>query len=236
MARRGPGRNSGGRSGRGTASGRRSSAGSRGGMLSGLALVAAALAGGSYLYLHTPAVPHEAVPAAPVGREAEPDQTGRAPAPITAAPYPAMTAPSHPEEPQAARKPQASPRSGTALSIEGSAATSPRAPFGTSEEVFEAGARLYAANCAGCHGRPGRNGRGPSAAQFWDHSNPAGLHAIAQPAGALFQATARGNLVQGMPSYGQRLTDTQIWDIALLLRSAHDDLPDPVLRLLRGGR
>ncbi len=117
------------------------------------------------------------------------------------------------------------------------AKSTPRpAPFGTSKEVFEAGARLYAANCAGCHGRPGRNGKGPNAAQFWDRNNGAGSHAIAQPAGALYQSTAVGNLVQGMPSFGQRLTDTQIWDLALLLKSAHDDLPEPVIRLLHAGQ
>lgn len=187
----------------------------------GLAVVAAALAGGSYLYLHTSAVPHAE---APEIRQA-------APAPAV----PGITAP----VPGNAQELGNASRSADPIlppQSVGSPTALPVAPFGTSEEVFEAGARLYAANCAGCHGRPGSNGKGPNAAQFWDRNNAAGRHAIAQSAGAIYQATAKGNLAQGMPSYGQRLTDTQVWDLALLLKSAHEDLPDPVLRLLRGGR
>jgi mono/diheme cytochrome c family protein len=31
------------------------------------------------------------------------------------------------------------------------------APFGTSEDVFEGGAKVYKAQCAGCHGSPGHD-------------------------------------------------------------------------------
>ena len=229
MAKRQPGRSNGTRpgarsgrdSGRSYPPGGRSSATGRSGKLSGLAVIAAALAGGTYLYLHTATAPHSAPPNAPAVREAKPPAASQ---PGLTAPFPA--APSGPQEPGASAG-SAAPLAESAL---------PLAPFGTSEEVFEAGARLYAANCAGCHGRPGRNAGGPAAAQFWDRSKSAGARAISEPVGALYQATAKGNLTQGMPSYGQRLTDSQIWDLALLIKSAHDDLPDPVIRLLRASR
>ena len=221
MARRQPGGKSGARSGprpgRGSASGVRSSASGRRGMLGGLAVVAAALAGGGYLYLHTPAAPRATTTAAPAVGQSAPAR--RAPAeaePYTVAPGTAAPAPTGAEAPASSARAAGAP------------AAPLLAPFGTSEEVFEAGARLYAANCASCHGRPGSNGKGPLAAQFWDPANPAGIHAISEPVGVLYRATAKGNLTQGMPSYGQRLTDAQIWDLALLLKSAHDDLPDPV--------
>ncbi len=35
-----------------------------------------------------------------------------------------------------------------------------------------------------------------------------------------------------MPSYAHILTDTQIWQLALLLKNAGGDLPDPVVKLL----
>ena len=229
MARRQPGRNGGGRSGRGSVSRGQSSGSGHGGVLGALAVVAAALAGGSYLYLHTPATPQADTASGTATQRAEPaPQRPRASAPSAALQQPGgpATFGSSVKHGDSRSQPDsAHPQAGV-----------PSAPFGTSEEVFEAGARVYAANCASCHGRPGRNGSGPSAAQFWDRSNAAGLHAVAEPVGGLYQATAQGNLAQGMPSYGQRLTDTQIWDVALLLRSAHEDLPDPVLRLLRGGR
>lgn len=107
------------------------------------------------------------------------------------------------------------------------------APFGTSEEVFEAGARAYADRCAGCHGSPGRRGaatgRG-AAAQFWDRRH----EGTERPAGEIYESIAAG--APGMPAYRSEMTEAEMWDVALLLQSARGDLPDPVLRLLRGGR
>jgi len=46
------------------------------------------------------------------------------------------------------------------------------APFGTDEDVFEGGAHVYRAQCAGCHGTPGRDvafakSMYPAAPQLW---------------------------------------------------------------------
>ena len=189
--------------------------GGSGQTLAGLAVLAAVLAGGTYLFRHTGA------PSA--GKPESSPAPSRHPAYPSPASKPPSPTPSTPVPPLAAR-------------TSGNGGSTPTAPFGTSEEVFEQGARLYAANCAGCHGRPGKNAKGPLAAQFWNPTNIPGAQAVAQPAGTLFEQTARGNLAQGMPSYAQRLTDTQLWDLALLLKSAHEELPEPVIRLLRGGQ
>ena len=225
MAKRRANRGAGRRAGRGSSPNRRSSSGA-GQIIAGLAVVVAILAGGTFVYRHTTGSPGDAAVAPHVGNSGAP-LTARTPASSSSVTPAATAANPHREQDRSPVVVPPSPAPASASRL---------APFGTSEEVFEGGARLYAANCAGCHGRPGRNAKGPAAAQFWDHGDAAGAHAIAQPVGAIYQATAMGNLVQGMPSYGQRLTDTQLWDVALLLKSAHEDLPEPVLRLLQGGR
>ena len=222
MAKRRANRGTGASLGKGYPGTRRRTSNESGQTIAGLAVVAAVLAGGTYLYRHTTGSPGGAAITPEVRSSAAP-AAGRGPtSPVSTAPVPnSLIAGGKEDHPSAATP---------------SASVFRTAPFGTSEEVFEGGARLYTANCAGCHGRPGQNAKGPSAAQFWDRDNAAGSHAIAQPVGSIYQATAIGNLVQGMPSYGQRLTDTQLWDLALLLKSANQDLPEPVLRLLHTSR
>ena len=104
------------------------------------------------------------------------------------------------------------------------------APFGTSEDVFEAGARIYSVGCAGCHGTPQKNAS-PSAPalQLWRK----GRHTLAARApGDLYDQIAQGAPERGMPAYAHTLTETQIWQLALLLHDADEELPDPVLAIL----
>lgn len=106
----------------------------------------------------------------------------------------------------------------------------PSAPFGTSEDVFEAGAHVYSARCAGCHGSPHQKAAStPSANQFWGKAR----HSVAtQSPGELYTEIAAGVPAKGMPAYAHILTDTQIWQVALLLKNADGDLPDPVVSIL----
>ncbi len=206
--------------------------GTSGQTVASLAALAAVLGGGTALYRYTAA--HPAEPAESSSSRSLPAQSSPLRRHPEAIPTPSAGPSSSPSAPGLSPAPAKASAPSPESSQPAIPGKVPVAPFGTSEEVFESGARLYAANCAGCHGRPGKNGSGPLAAQFWDRTSPAGTQAIAQPAGALYQATAHGNLADGMPSYAQRLTDTQLWDLALLMKSAHDDLPEPVVRLLRG--
>ena len=107
-------------------------------------------------------------------------------------------------------------------------------PFGPSEDVFEAGAKAYHAQCAQCHGAPGHPAaarKGSPAAQFWSNSTGAALANGKEP-GDLYTAIAIGSPKTGMPSYKGKLAEAQIWDIALLLKSAGGDIPDPVKSIL----
>lgn len=112
------------------------------------------------------------------------------------------------------------------------------APFPASEEVFEAAAHTYRAQCSQCHGTPGSEsvlGRAmlPRAQQFFA---PRERRAVAaQAAGEIFWKTAFGIRRSGMPAYNHALTNTQLWQLSLLLHSAGDDLPAPATAILKAG-
>jgi thiosulfate dehydrogenase len=111
-------------------------------------------------------------------------------------------------------------------------------PFPASEDVFEAAARTYRAHCVTCHGGPAHNvaighTMMPHAPQFF---SPADRKATsAQEPGELYWKIAFGIRRSGMPAYTHTLTDTQMWQLSLLLHSAADELPDPVQALLTQG-
>ena len=110
-------------------------------------------------------------------------------------------------------------------------------PFPASEDVFEAAARTYRAHCVTCHGSPAHEaplGRTmmPHAQQFFTRDKKA---TAAQQPGELYWKTAFGIRRSGMPAYSHTLTDTQMWQLSLLLHSASDELPDPVHALLVQG-
>lgn len=111
-------------------------------------------------------------------------------------------------------------------------------PFPSSEDAFEAGAKVYRAQCSQCHGSPGREsvmGRNmrPRAQQFFARADRDALKS--QTAGELYWKTAYGIRRSGMPAYGRTLTDTQLWQLSLLLAASGDQLPDPVTALLQEG-
>ena len=201
---------------------RRPSRGAVAGRLIGaFALGTAVMGGGLYLFEHTQATDRRdagrAVPPA-VGRA-----EGLSELPAGAAPGATGRVGTMPSGKAAAGVPSAGD---TATGTVGRGL--PQAPFGESEEVFETGARVYVAQCAGCHGQPGR--AGSAGGQVWG----AGAAAVAsEPVGLLYGQIANG-VLPGMKGYRGELRETELWDLALLLHNAGQDLPDPVLRILRG--
>jgi thiosulfate dehydrogenase len=111
-------------------------------------------------------------------------------------------------------------------------------PFGTSEDVFESGAHIYRAQCASCHGTPGRDvpfakAMFPSAPQLWKkHSNSEVVGVSDDEAGETYWKVANGIRLSGMPSYKHVLSDTQMWQVSLLLKNADKELPGPVTQIL----
>lgn len=113
-----------------------------------------------------------------------------------------------------------------------------KAPFGTSEDQFEAGAKIYSASCANCHGTPKRSVRFarymyPQPTQlFRKHNDSAVVGVSDDEAGVTFWKIKNGIRLTGMPAYKRIYSDTEMWDVALLLKNADQPLPDPVTKLL----
>lgn len=111
-------------------------------------------------------------------------------------------------------------------------------PFGTSEDAFEAGAHIYQHDCASCHGTPGHDVAFakymyPSAPQLWKkHGSSAVVGVSDDEPGETYWKVANGIRLTGMPSYSHILSETQMWQVSLLLANADKDLPGPVSKIL----
>jgi len=111
-------------------------------------------------------------------------------------------------------------------------------PFGIDEDVYEGGARVYRAQCAACHGTPGRDvafarRMYPTAPQLWKkHAKSDVVGVSDDDPGETYWKVANGIRLSGMPAYAQVLSDTQMWQVTLLLKNADQQLPDPVMRIL----
>jgi len=116
------------------------------------------------------------------------------------------------------------------------------APFGESEDAFEGGAQVYRQNCAACHGLPGHSVAYakfmyPRAPQLWVAHKQHGTGPLVtgvsdDPVGNTYWVVANGVRLTGMPAYSSVLTDTQIWQVSILLKNADQPLPDPVEKIL----
>jgi len=117
-------------------------------------------------------------------------------------------------------------------------------PFGASEDAFEGGATVYRQNCAACHGTPGHDVpyakfMYPRAPQLWDahkkHGTGPQVTGVSDdPVGETYWKVTNGIRLSGMPAYNAVLTDTEIWQVSILLKNADQPLPDPVTKLLTG--
>ena len=112
------------------------------------------------------------------------------------------------------------------------------APFGISEDVFESGAHVYRNQCASCHGTPGHDVpyahyMYPRAPQLWKkHGNKGVVGVSDDEPGETYWKVANGIRLSGMPAYSHVLSDTEMWQVSLLLKNADKELPGPVSQIL----
>ena len=113
-------------------------------------------------------------------------------------------------------------------------------PFGVSEDVYEGGAKVYRAQCAFCHGTPGHDvafakHMYPQAPQLWKKHPRGNVVGVSDdPAGETYWRVANGIRLTGMPSYSHVPSDTEMWQVSLLLKNADKEMPEPVAKILQG--
>lgn len=100
-------------------------------------------------------------------------------------------------------------------------------------ENYMAGGHIYRENCAVCHGIGGGN---PSSVAKGMYPRPPQLIDPKQgvtddPPGETYWKVSNGIRMTGMPSFHQSLTETQIWQVSLMLANL-DKVPPDVTVLL----
>ena len=102
-------------------------------------------------------------------------------------------------------------------------------PVALNEQNLLEGLRLYARNCAVCHGSAkGNAAASPIAKGLYQKPPQFASHGVERdPEGESFWKIKHGIRLTGMPSFGATLSDTDIWKIALFLKHM-DKLPAAV--------
>lgn len=101
-------------------------------------------------------------------------------------------------------------------------------PIPLDEANYMAGAQVYKENCAVCHGLPGKpmtaiaKGMFPKPPELMQ-----GKGVTDDPAGETYWKVVHGIRLTGMPSFRGNLSDTQAWQVSVLLANA-DHLPPSV--------
>ena len=113
-------------------------------------------------------------------------------------------------------------------------------PLQASEENMVAGAHIYSEQCAVCHGfhsKPSRFGTHmfPAAPPLWEkHHNGDVVGVSDDSPGETYWKVANGIRLTGMPSYKELLTETQMWQVSILLANADKPLPPTAVTILNG--
>jgi|CZKZ01.1.fsa_nt_gi mono/diheme cytochrome c family protein len=113
-------------------------------------------------------------------------------------------------------------------------------PIQADENTFVAGAQIYRDQCAACHGVHGKPSSFgvhmfPRTPQLWEkHRNSSVVGVSDDPPGATYWRVVNGIRLTGMPSYKDVLTETEMWQVTLLLANADKPLPPAALDILRG--
>jgi mono/diheme cytochrome c family protein len=113
-------------------------------------------------------------------------------------------------------------------------------PIQADEANLIAGAEIYRDQCATCHGLHGKPSQFaahmfPDAPPLWEkHHHNEVVGVSDDPPGETYWKVDNGIRLTGMPSYKKVLTETQMWQVSLLLANADKHLPPAAVEILRG--
>jgi len=111
-------------------------------------------------------------------------------------------------------------------------------PVEANEATFVAGAHIYRQHCAFCHGVsgvPSQVGKHmfPDAPPLWEKHHGDVVGVSDDPPGETYWKVANGIRLTGMPGYKQVLSETEMWQVSVLLANADKPLPPAALELLK---
>jgi mono/diheme cytochrome c family protein len=115
-----------------------------------------------------------------------------------------------------------------------------RPPLQPDERTLVAGAHIYSQKCAVCHGlhgKPASLGEDmyPKAPPLWERHQSGNAVGVSDDLpGETYWKVANGIRLTGMPAFKTQLTDTEIWQVTLVLANADKPLPPEALTILRG--
>ncbi len=99
-------------------------------------------------------------------------------------------------------------------------------PLTATPDNLAAGAKVYVAHCAVCHGAPGRNRsfglwEYPTAPQLWTKYPNGAVGVSDDPVPVSYWKVDNGIRLTGMPSFQHILSQTEEWQVSLLLSQAN---------------
>lgn len=109
----------------------------------------------------------------------------------------------------------------------------PNPPVSPDETTFLAAAKVYTEHCAVCHGLPGEpktaiaDGMFPKPPQMFH-----GVGVTDDEPWETYWKVNSGIRMTGMPGFGDRLSETQMWQVSLLLKNADKISPAVKTQLL----
>ncbi|MGD0940094.1 MAG: cytochrome c [Terracidiphilus sp.] len=115
-------------------------------------------------------------------------------------------------------------------------------PITVDETNLVAGAHIYSENCAVCHGLHGKPSifgahMFPEAPPLWEkhpHGGEMIMGVTDDPLGETYWKVANGIRLTGMPAFKDTLTETDMWQVTVLLGNADKPLPPAAVEILRG--
>lgn len=113
-------------------------------------------------------------------------------------------------------------------------------PIMPDEANLVAGAQIYRNDCASCHGLHGQPSPFaaylyPEAPQLWEKHHDGKVVGVSDdPTGETYWKVANGIRLTGMPAFSKILTETQMWQVSVLLANADKPLPPAAVNILNG--